>query len=48
MAEALGREMLKTIMLSGYIAVQGELVKVLNNGRMIVRVGKRMYEGVPV
>lgn len=40
--------MLKTIMLSGYIAVQGEFVRALNNGRMIVRVGKRHYEGVPV
>jgi len=30
------------------VSVQGLLVRHLENGRMIVRVGERLYEGVPV
>ncbi|MEL7214586.1 MAG: hypothetical protein AAGJ96_01450 [Pseudomonadota bacterium] len=40
--------MLKTIMIGRYIAVQGDFVKLLENGLMMVRVGKRTFTGKPV
>ncbi len=40
--------MLKTIIVGSCVSVQGLLVRQLENGRMVVRVGERLYEGVPV
>ena len=40
--------MLRTIVVGSCVSVQGLLVRQLENGRMIVRVGERLYEGVPV
>ncbi len=40
--------MLKTIIVGSCVSVQGLLVRQLENGRMIVRVGERLYEGTPV
>jgi hypothetical protein len=39
--------MLQTILIGSCISVQGLLVKQLANGRMLVRVGERLYEGRP-
>ena len=40
--------MIKTIMLSRYIAVQGRLVEVLSDGRITIRVGEKLFNGFPV
>jgi hypothetical protein len=40
--------MLKTIMIGSSMAVQGEFVRLLENGRMVVRVGRKMFVGHPV
>ena len=40
--------MLKTIMLGSCVFVQGVFVRALDNGRIIVRVGDRLYEGLPI
>ncbi|WP_269142378.1 hypothetical protein [Mangrovicoccus algicola] len=40
--------MLKTITVGSHISVQGTFVKTLSNGRIIVRVGPRTFEGTPV
>lgn len=40
--------MLKTITLGTCISVQGTFVKSLANGRIVVRVGERIFEGRPV
>jgi hypothetical protein len=40
--------MLRTIQIGSCVSVQGLLVKQLDNGRVIVRVGDRTFEGVPV
>lgn len=40
--------MLKTITVGSCISVQGTFVKALSNGRIIVRVGNRVFEGRPV
>ena len=40
--------MIKTIMLSRYIAVQGRLVDVLSDGRITIRVGEKLFNGFPV
>ena len=40
--------MLKTIMIGRHIAVQGDFVKLLENGLMMVRVGKQTFTGKPV
>ncbi|OSP54644.1 hypothetical protein BV911_11635 [Pseudoruegeria sp. SK021] len=42
------RHMLSTIMMGTCISVQGTFVKALNNGRIAVQVGQRVFEGVPV
>ncbi|WP_341212640.1 hypothetical protein [uncultured Limimaricola sp.] len=39
--------MLQTILIGSCISVQGLLVKQLANGRMLIRVGERLYEGRP-
>ncbi|WP_371224763.1 hypothetical protein [Roseovarius sp. 2305UL8-3] len=40
--------MLRTIRLGKYISVQGICVRTLPNGKMEVRVGDRIFSGVPV
>ncbi|MEO0999094.1 MAG: hypothetical protein AAFW69_00580 [Pseudomonadota bacterium] len=40
--------MLRTVRLASCILVQGELVRELANGRLIVRVGKQLFEGAAV
>jgi len=43
-----GHPMLRTIMLSRYIAAQGRLVEVLTDGRITIRVGEKLLQGYPV
>ncbi len=40
--------MLRTITLGSCVSVQGLLVKQLDNGKIVIRVGNRIYEGLPV
>lgn len=40
--------MLRTVILGSCVSVQGLLVRRLENGKIIVRVGPRTYEGYPV
>lgn len=40
--------MIKTIFIGSCVSVQGLFVRRLENGRVVVRVGDRTYEGVPV
>ena len=40
--------MLRTIVLGSCVSVQGLLVRQLENGHVVIRVGERMYEGQPV
>jgi hypothetical protein len=40
--------MIRTILLGSCVSVQGIFVRKLSNGRIVVRVGDRTYEGVPV
>jgi len=39
--------MLRTVILGSCVSVQGLLIRQLENGRMIVQVGERLYEGLP-
>ena len=40
--------MLRTIIIGSCVWVQGTFVRDLANGRIEVRVGTRLYEGLPV
>lgn len=40
--------MIKTILLGSCVYVQGTFVRTLDNGKIVVRVGDRLYEGLPV
>ncbi|WP_417250136.1 hypothetical protein [Celeribacter sp.] len=40
--------MLKSITVGNYVSVQGYFVRESTNGRIVVRVGNRTYEGKPV
>lgn len=40
--------MLRTITLGSYLSVQGVFVRKSNDGKIVVRVGNRMFEGKPV
>jgi len=40
--------MLRTIEIGSCVSVQGLLVKQLDNGKVVIRVGGRTYEGVPI
>ena len=40
--------MLQTITIGSCVSVQGTFVRVLENGRVLVRVGKRVFAGRPV
>lgn len=40
--------MIKTVMLGQHISVQGLMVRALQNGKVVVQVGKQIFEGFPV
>jgi hypothetical protein len=40
--------MLRTITLGTCISVQGTFVRALANGKIVVQVGQRMFEGFPI
>lgn len=40
--------MVKTIRLGSCVSVQGVVVKTLDYGRVVIRVGNRMFAGYPV
>jgi hypothetical protein len=40
--------MLRTIIIGSCVSVQGAFVRVSANGRIVVRVGERLFEGRPV
>jgi len=40
--------MLRTIILGSCVSVQGVFVRQLQNGKVLVRVGKQLYAGRPV
>lgn len=40
--------MVRTVILSSCVTVQGIFVRMLDDGRMVVRVGDRTYAGRPV
>ena len=43
-----GGIMLRTIIIGSCISVQGILQKTLADGRIVVRVGERLFTGLPV
>ncbi len=40
--------MLKTILMGSCVFVQGTYVRQLENGKILVRVGNRLFQGQPV
>jgi hypothetical protein len=40
--------MLRTITIGTCVSVQGLLVKQLDNGQIVIRVGERLYQGTPI
>lgn len=40
--------MLRTILVGSCVSVQGLFVRKLDNGKIVIRVGDRVYQGVPV
>lgn len=40
--------MLRTIMIGNYSMVQGQYVRALADGRIVVRVGHRLHKGWPI
>ena len=40
--------MLRTITVGSHVQIQGLLVRTLENGRVVISVGDREYEGKPV
>ena len=40
--------MLRTIVLGSCVSVQGQFERQLDNGKIVIRVGERLFEGVPV
>ena len=40
--------MLKTILIGSCVSVQGIFIRDLADGRIVVRVGKRVFQGRPV
>lgn len=40
--------MLKTILVGSCVSVQGIFVRKLEDGKIVVRVGDRLYQGMPV
>jgi hypothetical protein len=40
--------MLRTILLGSCVSVQGIFERQLENGKILIRVGDRLFEGIPV
>lgn len=40
--------MVRTIEMSSHVLVQGEFVRNLDCGRIVIRVGSQLFKGVPV
>ncbi|WP_421702212.1 hypothetical protein [Aliiroseovarius sp.] len=40
--------MLRTVILGSCVSVQGLFVRELANGKIVVRVGEKLYQGYPV
>ena len=40
--------MLRTITVGNYLSIQGLFVRMLSDGRIVVRVGDKTYQGQPV
>ncbi len=40
--------MMRTITLGSCVSVQGSFVRKLHNGKIVVRVGEKTFEGLPV
>jgi hypothetical protein len=40
--------MLRTIIIGSHISVQGTFVKTLTDGKVLVRVGQKLFKGIPV
>lgn len=40
--------MMRTISMGSCVSVQGAFVRQLSNGKIVVRVGERVFEGRPV
>ena len=40
--------MLRTIQIGSCMSVQGLLVRHLDDGRIVIRVGETLYQGIPV
>ncbi len=40
--------MLRTITIGSCVSVQGLLVKQLDNGHVVIRVGDKLYQGPPI
>ena len=40
--------MIRTITMGSHVSVQGVYVRTLASGKVVVRVGDRMFEGFPV
>ena len=40
--------MMRTIVMGSCVSVQGLFVRELKNGKIVVRVGERLYQGIPV
>jgi hypothetical protein len=40
--------MIRTIVIGSCVSVQGLFVRALDNGRIVVSVGNRLFEGAPV
>lgn len=40
--------MLRTITVGSHVSIQGTFVRALTDGRILVRVGERLFKGTPV
>ena len=40
--------MLRTIVLGSCVSVQGRFIRQLQNGRILIQVGERLYAGMPI
>ncbi len=40
--------MLRTITVGSHVSIQGIFVRALTDGRILVRVGERLFKGMPV
>lgn len=40
--------MIRTILLGNHVFVQGDFVRDLTDGRILVRVGEKLFKGMPV